>query len=223
MLDDSLEPRLRGSLENFLDESKLMEEVHDEVGRLLRSDRPCGRIVCTNSPECTATIHDLRIRVLAPLLLFVLKRYYDSIGDSNTRQRPNSPYYLRFEAPPRSHPPGITLALMRGNGTCLFRFSIILEEDASFMSNGAQPNLFARDDECKFHLHHNGPIPLDLGKRSHGAQAMLNKLAFLMESANERNDKTGEVEVPVRFGMMISSHFVILAEAGELDWQSVAA
>ncbi|SGY48848.1 BQ5605_C001g00705 [Microbotryum silenes-dioicae] len=213
MLDDSLDPRLRGSLENFLNESKLMEEVHDEVGRLLRSDRPCGRIVCTNSPECTATIHDLRIRVLEPLLLFVLKRYYDSIGDSNTRQRPNSPYYLRFEAPPRSHPPGITLALMRGNGTCLFRFSIILEEDASFMSNGAQPNLFARDDECKFHLHHNGPIPLDLGKRSHGAQAMLNKLAFLMESANERNDKTGEVEVPVGFGMMISSHFVILAEA----------
>ncbi|SCZ99341.1 BZ3500_MvSof-1268-A1-R1_Chr3-1g05957 [Microbotryum saponariae] len=213
MLDDSLEPRLRGSLENFLNESTMMDEVHDEVGRLLRSDRPCGRIVCTNSPECTATIHDLRIRVLEPLLLFVLKRYYDSVGDSDTSERPNSLYYLRFEAPQRSHPPGITLALMRGNGRCLSRLSIILEEDASFMSNGPQPNLFARDDECKFHLYHNGPIPLDLGKRSHGAQAMLNKLAFLMESANERNDKTGEVEVPVRFGMMISSHFVILAEA----------
>ncbi|KDE03907.1 hypothetical protein MVLG_05661 [Microbotryum lychnidis-dioicae p1A1 Lamole] len=42
---------------------------------------------------------------------------------------------------------------------------------------------------------------------------MLNKLVWRMQSAIQRDPKTGEVEVPVRFGIIESTHFAILAES----------
>ncbi|KDE09177.1 hypothetical protein MVLG_00499 [Microbotryum lychnidis-dioicae p1A1 Lamole] len=90
---------------------------------------------------------------------------------------------------------------------------ISFEEDTSLLTFGPQPDLFAREDECKFFLHQRGPIPLDPSGRSHGAQAMLNKLAWRMQSAIQRNPKTGKVEVPVRLGIIMSTRFAIQAES----------
>ncbi|SCV70014.1 BQ2448_1408 [Microbotryum intermedium] len=173
-----------------------------------------GRLFCKNSPECTVTVHDLRIRVLEPLVLFVLQQYHEKTGEE--AKKLNGRYILQYrpENLGRVQLPGdITLSLRNAQAEVASSMVISFEEDSSFLSFGLQPNLFAGMDECKLYLYQAGPIPLDPSGRSHGAQAMLNKQ---MQSAVQRNPATNQVEVPVRYSMIMSPHLAMLAESGTL-------
>ncbi|SCZ98090.1 BZ3500_MvSof-1268-A1-R1_Chr3-3g06565 [Microbotryum saponariae] len=209
MMDSSLLKRVEQTLAAFLDEHELSSAVLSKNVELLKQTP--APILCTRGPTCTATVHDLRIRVLEPLLQFLLNQLELK---SNPGASPSPHYRLQFRPQDPSQPDGVTLALMKDRpGTCVALMVIHFEEDDDFLSFGPQTNLFARKGECRYHLHHDRPIPLQNGGRSHGAQAILNKLALLMESAVERHPETGEVIVPVRFGMILSTHFGIFAEA----------
>ncbi|KDE06121.1 hypothetical protein MVLG_03538 [Microbotryum lychnidis-dioicae p1A1 Lamole] len=147
--------------------------------------------------------------------MFLLQEYQAQLGEDVNKLN-GGRYILHSspEDPDQTHiPRGITFALRHTHTRVASNTIISFEEDSSFMTFGCQTNLFAREDECKYFLHQRGPIPLDPSGRSHGAQAMLNKLAWRMQSAIQRDPKTGKVEVPVRFGIMMSTHFAILAES----------
>ncbi|KDE05134.1 hypothetical protein MVLG_04475 [Microbotryum lychnidis-dioicae p1A1 Lamole] len=209
LMDSSLLKRLEQTLAAFLDEHELLSAVLSKTEELLKQTP--APLLCTRGPTCTATVHDLRIRVLEPLLKFLLDQLELK---SNPGASPSSHYRLQFRPQDPSQPDGVTLALMKDcPGTCVALMVIHFEEDDDFLSFGPQSNLFARKGECRYHLHHERPIPLQNGGRSHGAQAILNKLALLMESAVERHLETGEVIVPVRFGMILSTQLGIFAEA----------
>ncbi|SGZ27121.1 BQ5605_C025g10061 [Microbotryum silenes-dioicae] len=199
ILDTSLQQRLERALLDFLGAHDLVEPVYNETRQLLM---PLGeaRLFCTNSPECTVSMHDLRIRVLEPL------GGKKAGGLYLLHYRPEDPLQAQL-------PRGITFALRHTITKVASNTTISFEEDSSFLTFGCQPNGFAREDECKFFLNEGEPIPLDPCGRSHGAQAMLNKLVWRMQSAIQRDPKTGEVEVPVRFGIIESTHFAILAES----------
>ncbi|SGY81132.1 BQ5605_C009g05467 [Microbotryum silenes-dioicae] len=209
MMDSSLLKRVEQTLAAFLDEHELSSAVLSKNVELLKQTP--AALLCTRGPTCTAIIHDLRIRVLEPLLQFLLNQLELK---SNPGASPSPHYRLQFRPQDPSQPDGVTLALMKDRpGTCVALMVIHFEEDDNFLSFGPQTNLFARKGECRYHLHHDRPIPLQNGGRSHGAQAILNKLALLMQSAVERHPETGEAIVPVRFGMILSTQLGIFAEA----------
>ncbi|KDE09176.1 hypothetical protein MVLG_00498 [Microbotryum lychnidis-dioicae p1A1 Lamole] len=196
MLDKLLWDRLQSSAVEFFAQLDLVDPVLREATALLTSMWE-ERLFCTNASECTVSVHDLRIRVFEPLVKFVLKQYDDKTGEAGTIAKEDGWYLLQYrpEDPTQTLlPRGITFALRHTH---------------------TRPDLFAREDECKFFLHERGPIPLDPSGRSHGAQAMLNKLAWRMHSAVQRNAATGQVEVPVRFGLIMSTRLAILAESVE--------
>ncbi|SGY99687.1 BQ5605_C034g11298 [Microbotryum silenes-dioicae] len=214
ILDTSLQERVEDALLGFLREHKMVESVFYEACALLKITGK-ARLFCTNSPQCTVSVHDLRTRLLDPLVMFLLQEYQAQLGEDVNKLN-GGRYILHSspEDPDQTHiPRGITFALRHTHTRVASNTIISFEEDSSFMTFGCQTNLFAREDECKYFLHQRGPIPLDPSGRSHGAQAMLNKLAWRMQSAIQRDPKTGKVEVPVRFGIMMSTHFAILAES----------
>ncbi|SCZ90152.1 BZ3500_MvSof-1268-A1-R1_Chr9g10730 [Microbotryum saponariae] len=213
-LDTSLQERVENALLGFLREHKMVESVFYEACALLMIIGK-ARLFCTNSPQCTVSVHDLRTRLLDPLVMFLLQEYQAQLGEDVNKLN-GGRYILHSspEDPDQTHiPHGITFALRHTHTTVASNTIISFEEGSSFMTFGCQTNLFAREDECKYFLHQRGPIPLDPSGRSHGAQAMLNKLAWRMQSAIQRDPKTGKVELPVRFGIMMSTHFAILAES----------
>ncbi|SCZ90157.1 BZ3500_MvSof-1268-A1-R1_Chr9g10733 [Microbotryum saponariae] len=189
------------------------EPVYNETSSLLMHMGQT-RLFCTNSPECTVSVHDLRIRILEPLVTIVLKKYHDKIEEDGKKS--GGCYLLQYrpEDPLQPQlPRGITFALRHTITGVASNTTISFDEDSSFLTFGCQPNVFAREDECKFFLNEGKPIPLDPCGRSHGAQAMLNKLVWRMQSAIQRDPKTGKVEVSVRFGIIMGTHFAILAES----------
>ncbi|SCV72858.1 BQ2448_4395 [Microbotryum intermedium] len=208
--DISLEKRVHEALTTFLGEHGFADKVLAKADELLRNaPHP---IFCNEMPECTATIHDWRIRVLEPLLKFVLRHYnYKTTGSPVDPDQ----YRLFFSMSKASQPSGIRLFLIEKGRGGVSRLPIIFEDESNFLTFGPQPNLFAREGECKLHLEQEDPIPLDPTVRSHGAQAILNKLAVSMESAILRNSATGEIYNAPRFGMMISTRISILAEIVE--------
>ncbi|SCZ87671.1 BZ3500_MvSof-1268-A1-R1_Chr2-2g05137 [Microbotryum saponariae] len=221
--DNSLEGRVEKALESFLVEHDLLDRVKGHVEALHRNKLAQGRTICTNTPACTATVHDLRIRFFEPLTIALLRRY-NGRGLTKEERASRGAEFLGFE--PRldgdAHNQtagGITFTLKRirqgyyARVKKLSRMAMSFEDDSSFLSFGLERNLLARG--CKFHLYQKDPIPLDLGKESYGAEGMLNKLAFLMISTVERDERTGQIiELPVRFGVIISTRYMILAEAG---------
>ncbi|SGY99857.1 BQ5605_C034g11309 [Microbotryum silenes-dioicae] len=84
MRDASLEQRLERSAVDFLGQRDLVEPVlRDLTGRL---SSMCGvRLFCTDLPECTVTVHDLRIRVLEPLVMLALQLYHDRKGEDGNK------------------------------------------------------------------------------------------------------------------------------------------
>ncbi|SGZ25972.1 BQ5605_C024g09810 [Microbotryum silenes-dioicae] len=230
--DDSLEDRVKKALESFLVEHDLLDRVKGHVEALHRNKLAQGRTICTITPACTATVHDLRIRFFEPLTVALLRRYHGR-GLTKEERASRGAEFLGFEprlggdAHNQLAAGGITFTMERirqrrghPRAKLLSRMVMSFEDDSSFLSFGLKRNLLARG--CKFHLYQKDPIPLDLGKKSFGAEGMLNKvsdrlsmiLAFLMVSTVERNHQTGQViSPPVRFGMIISTRYVILAEA----------
>ncbi|KDE03491.1 hypothetical protein MVLG_06053 [Microbotryum lychnidis-dioicae p1A1 Lamole] len=208
--DISLEERVHQALITFLGEHDLADKVLAKAEALL--DYAPHPLFCYEKPTCEATIHEWRIRVLEPLLNFALRHYtYKTSGS------PVDPTHKRLQFIPRdaSQPAGITLILgERGRGalSCL---PIIFEHDSSFLTFGPQPNLFASKDQCAVYLEQEDPIPLDPNGKSHGAQAMLNKLAVAMKSAILRDSVTGTILSAPRFGMIMSSRLSVLAEMVE--------
>ncbi|SCZ90368.1 BZ3500_MvSof-1268-A1-R1_Chr9g10807 [Microbotryum saponariae] len=213
ILDTSLQQRLEGALLDFLGAHDLLEPVYNETRKLLLHVGQT-RLFCTNSPECIVSMHDLRIRILEPLVTIALKKYHDKIEEDGKKSGGIYLLHYRPEDPIQPQlPRGITFALRHTITGVASNTTISFEEDSSFLTFGCQPNGFAREDECKFFLNEGEPIPLDPCGRSHGVQAMLNKLVWRMQSAIQRDPKTGKVEVPVRFGIIMSTHFAILAES----------
>ncbi|SCZ92074.1 BZ3500_MvSof-1268-A1-R1_Chr5-3g08319 [Microbotryum saponariae] len=208
--DTTLDDRVHQALVTFLGEHELANKVLAKAATLLE-DSP-HPIFCSGTPECTATIHDWRIRVLEPLLKFLLRHY-----THKTTGLPVDPdqYRLSFTTPDASQPSGITLNLLERHRGRISSVPIVFEHDSSFWCFGPQPNLFARKGQCKLYLEQTDPIPLDPSIRSHGAQAMLNRLAVSMELAVKRNPQTGEIMCAPRFGMLISTRMSVLAEVVE--------
>ncbi|SCZ92591.1 BZ3500_MvSof-1268-A1-R1_Chr5-2g08009 [Microbotryum saponariae] len=208
--DILLEERVHRALTTFLGEHDLADKVLAKAEALL--DYAPHPLFCYAKPTCAATIHEWRIRVLEPLLAFLLGHYtYKTLGS------PVDPSHngLHFIPPDASQPAGITLFLSEtglGTTSCL---PIIFEPDSSFMTFGPQPNLFASKDQCAMYLEQEDPIPLDPNGKSLGAQAMLNKLAVAMESAILQDSVTGTTLRAPRFGMIIGSRMSVLAEMVE--------
>ncbi|SCV67715.1 BQ2448_5326 [Microbotryum intermedium] len=209
-------------LPTFLDDHGLTQKVLAKARELLNQDEGSDRLFCTAKPECQITIHDWRIRVLEPLVMFLLQEHHEKTGVSMKLEfgpNPRYPLTLRQQAPPE--PAGVTFALADiSKGTHLSSVRIQFDLDSNFLSFGPQPNLFVRADQCQYHLEAEGPIPLDPNGKSHGAQAMLNKLALKMEHFFEHHPKTFDREqqtVPVRFGMIMSTRMVLFAEMGNYN------
>ncbi|KDE05631.1 hypothetical protein MVLG_04002 [Microbotryum lychnidis-dioicae p1A1 Lamole] len=203
--DDSLEDRVEKALESFLVEHDLLDRVKGHVEALHRNKLAQGRTICTITPACTAAVHDLRIRFFEPLTVALLRRYHGR-GLTKEERASRGAEFLGFEprlggdAHNQLAAGGITFTMerirqRRGHPRVklLSRMVMSFEDDSSFLSFGLKRNLLAQ---------------------SFGAEGMLNKLAFLMVSTVERNHQTGQViNLPVRFGMIISTRYVILAEA----------
>ncbi|KDE06305.1 hypothetical protein MVLG_03345 [Microbotryum lychnidis-dioicae p1A1 Lamole] len=150
MMDSSLLKRVEQTLAAFLDEHELSSAVLSKNVELLKQTP--AALLCTRGPTCTAIIHDLRIRVLEPLLQFLLNQ----------------------------------LELKSNRGV-----------PKSALSSPVSPS---------------GPVPAGWSHVGLDEGSSWN-LALLMESAVERHPETGEVIVPVRFGMILSTQLGIFAEA----------
>ncbi|SCZ92093.1 BZ3500_MvSof-1268-A1-R1_Chr5-3g08333 [Microbotryum saponariae] len=216
MQDSTLDDRVQQALLAFLGEHELADKVLAKAATLLEA-APTP-IFCSDMPQCTATIHDWRIRVLEPLLKFFLCHY--SYKMTGLPANPNQ-YRLSFTAPDGSQPSGITLHLLEQNGGQGVSLPIVFEHDSNFWTFGPQPHRIARQGQigqttpAYYYLEQKNPIPLDPNTKSHGAQAILNRLAMSMELAVCRNSETGEIMHAPRFGMLMSTKMSILAEVVE--------
>ncbi|KDE04064.1 hypothetical protein MVLG_05503 [Microbotryum lychnidis-dioicae p1A1 Lamole] len=126
--DATVDDRVHQALVTFLGEHELANKVLAKAATLLE-DFP-HPIFCSGTPECTATIHDWRIRVLEPLLKFLLRHY-----THKTTGSPVDPdqYRLTFTTPDASRPSGITLDLLEQNHRShTSSLPIVFEHDSSF-------------------------------------------------------------------------------------------
>ncbi|SGY16478.1 BQ5605_C012g06883 [Microbotryum silenes-dioicae] len=210
--DPTLEMRMEQSLSNFLNE-------HDLADSLLAKTREVTKheLERCYPPQSIADhlvfVDSLRKHALKPLLHFLEEQYHKKLATSGSTESWGTRLRVKLctEKPP--HPSGLTVVITRSDGRSCSQIPILFEDDANFLRCGPEPNLFTG---CLFHLDKDGkPFPLDSDRTSYGAQAMLNKLAFMMESAASRppSDTTpGENELPVRFGRILSSNFGMIAE-----------
>ncbi|KDE04902.1 hypothetical protein MVLG_04660 [Microbotryum lychnidis-dioicae p1A1 Lamole] len=210
--DPTLEMRMEQSLSNFLNE-------HDLADSLLAKTREVTKheLERCYPPQSIADhlvfVDSLRKHALKPLLHFLEEQYHKKLATSGSTESWGTRLRVKLctEKPP--HPSGVTVVITRSDGRSCSQIPILFEDDANFLRCGPEPNLFTG---CLFHLDKDGePFPLDSDRTSYGAQAMLNKLAFMMESAASRppSDTTpGENELPVHFGLILSSNFGMIAE-----------
>ncbi|SCV72776.1 BQ2448_4313 [Microbotryum intermedium] len=196
MKDNTVEERVEKALDDFLVEHGLLKQVTRHVKALHGGVMAQGRSLCTNTSACTATVHDLRIRFFEPLLIKLLGQFHNRGLDKEEKDI-RGEEYLGFEPRDAPQAPGITFTLTQTQDGYLSRVAMLFEQDSNFASFGRSRNLLARG--CKFHLYHKGPIPLDLSNESYGGEAMLNK------GRKHCKPRTGQVKIPVRFGMIIST------------------
>ncbi|SCZ92097.1 BZ3500_MvSof-1268-A1-R1_Chr5-3g08335 [Microbotryum saponariae] len=206
--DVALEKRTYKALFSFLSKHRVAHRVLEQAANLL--SRASDPIFCNATPGCSETIHNWRIQVLEPLLGYMWSQCHKR--KEGPPVKPDS-CKVHFVTPETGRPPGIILVLVVG-GVVVSRLPVLFERDMNFLMFGPQPNLFARKDRCKLHLEQDDPIPLDPTLRSHGAQAMLNKLAVLMESGVPECDPlTGTRSGQPRFGLIVGTRMSVLTEA----------
>ncbi|SCV70432.1 BQ2448_1826 [Microbotryum intermedium] len=185
MKDDSLEERVEKALEDVLVEHDLLDRVTRHVEAVHKN------------------------KLAQPLTIALLRRYHNK-GLNKKERDSRGVEFLGFEPRDAHQTAGITFTLKQMQQGYLSRVAMLFEQHSNFLSFGMERNLIARG--CKFHLYQEHPIPLDLDNESYGAEAMLNNLAFLMVSTVQRDKRTGQVKLPVRYGMIISTSYVLLAE-----------
>ncbi|SCZ93527.1 BZ3500_MvSof-1268-A1-R1_Chr6-3g08718 [Microbotryum saponariae] len=210
--DPTLEMRMERSLSDFLNEHDLADSVLAETREVTKHE-----LERCYPPQSIADhlvfMDSLRKHALKPLLHFLAEQYHKKLATSGSTESWGTRLRVKLctEKPPL--PSGITVVITRSDGRSCSQIPILFEDDANFLRCGPEPDVFTG---CLFHLDKDGkPFPLDSDRTSYGAQAMLNKLAFMMESSASRpsSDTTpGENKLPVRFGLVLSSNFGMIAE-----------